>query len=84
MSLKGRIGQFFFFISLIVLVFFFATVQAQQPQYELFLAGLVGIVLGGVLTLRNRTSAPPVERFRTLRTARSKRAERKKKKKEKK
>lgn len=84
MSLKRRVGQFFFFISLIVLVVFFATVQAQQPQYELFLVGLVGIVLGGALTLRNRTSAPSVERFRTLRTAQSKRAERKKNKKEKK
>jgi hypothetical protein len=82
MTIKGRVGVFFIFISLIVLLIFSLTFQADQPNFVYLFVSIVGFLFGGLLIWRNRPPAPPDERFRSLRTSREKRAEKKKKKKE--
>lgn len=83
MTLKARVGVFFISMSLIVLLVYFASVQAEQSNIKLFIVGFIGLVLGGIIVWRNRIPPPPVERFRGLRSSRVKRAEKKKQKKEK-
>lgn len=80
---KSKLGRFILFIGLILLVVFFAMDQAQHPGYGYLCAGVVGVILGGVLIVRGHQ--PPAEsmRFRTLRRWREqqkqRKAERKKK-----
>jgi hypothetical protein len=80
---KSKIGRFFFFIGLILLVVFFAMDQAKHPSYGYFCVGIIVVILGGVLMMRGHQ--PPAEsmRFRTLRRWReqqkARREERKKK-----
>ena len=64
---KGKLGRFFIFIGLVLLVVFFAMDQAQHPAYGYFCGGVVGVLLGALLMIRGRQ--PPAEsmRFRTLR-----------------
>ncbi len=64
---KSKIGRFFLFIGLILLVVFFAINQAEHPQYGYFCFGVVFSLLGGMLLVRGQQ--PPAEsmRFRTLR-----------------
>ena len=82
MTISGRIGVFFIFMSLIVLLVFYLMVQAGQPNLVALLGGIVGLILGGLLVWRSRPPPPPDERFRSLRASRAKRAEKKQKKKE--
>jgi hypothetical protein len=74
---KSKIGRFFFFIGLILLVVFFAMDQAKHPAYGFFCVGVIVVLLGGILMLRGQQ--PPVEsmRFRTLRKWREQQRERK-------
>ena len=74
---KSKIGRFFFFIGLILLVVFFAMDQAKHPAYGYFCVGVIVVLLGGILMLRGQP--PPVEsmRFRTLRRWREQQKERK-------
>jgi hypothetical protein len=81
---KGRIGQFFLFIGLILLVIFFFTDQAQNPSYGYFFFGAASTFLGGYLMWRYRKPGPQADRFRSLRRAQMKSAERKAEKKAKK
>ncbi len=80
---KSKLGRFLIFISLILLVIFFATDQAKHPSYGYFCIGLVLLILGGSLVARGHQ--PPAEsaRFRTVRRWREQlkqqREERKKK-----
>jgi hypothetical protein len=82
MAIKGRVGVFFIFISLIILLVFSLTAQAGQPNYLYLFAGVVVLVLGGVIIWRNRPAPPSEDRFRMLRSSKEKRAEKKKKKEE--
>jgi len=73
---KSKLGRFFFFIGLILLVVFFAMDQATNPSYGYFCVGIVAVLLGGVLMSRGHQ--PPAEsmRFRTLRRWREQQKER--------
>lgn len=82
MMIKGRVGFFFIFMGLIVLLVFSLTAQADQPNFMVLLIGIVGLILGGVIAWRSRPPPPQDERFRSLRSSREKRAEKKKKEKE--
>jgi sugar phosphate permease len=64
---KSKLGRFFFFIGLILLVIFFAMDQAKHPSYGYFCVGVIVVILGGILMRRGRQ--PPTEsmRFRTVR-----------------
>jgi hypothetical protein len=81
---KFRIGSFFVFIGLILLVIFFTTDQAKYPSYGYFFVGVALVFLGGFLWWRNRKPWPPAERFRAIHRMQQKRAERKAKKQQKK
>lgn len=74
---KSKIGRFFFFIGMILLVVFFAMDQAKHPAYGYFCVGVIVVLLGGILMLRGQP--PPTEsmRFRTLRKWREQQRERK-------
>jgi len=74
---KSKLGRFFIFIGLILLVVFFAVDQAQHPAYGYFCGGAVGVVLGAMLMLRGRESPPESMRFRTLRRWREQQKQRK-------
>jgi len=82
MTVKGRVGIFIIFISLIGLLVFSLTAQADQPNLKSFLVGIIGFILGVIIVWGSRPSPEPDERFRSLRTSRAKRAEKKKMKKE--
>jgi hypothetical protein len=64
---KSKIGRFFFFIGLILLVIFFAMDQAKHPAYGYFCVGIIVVILGALLMMRGHQ--PPAEsmRFRTVR-----------------
>jgi hypothetical protein len=64
---KSKIGRFFFFIGLILLVIFFAMDQAKHPSYGYFCVGIIVVILGALLMVRGHQ--PPAEsmRFRTVR-----------------
>jgi hypothetical protein len=64
---KSKVGRFFFFIGVILLVVFFAVDQAKHPSYGYFCVGIIAVILGGILMMRGHQ--PPAEsaRFRTLR-----------------
>jgi hypothetical protein len=73
---KSKLGRFFLFIGLILLVVFFAMDQAKHPSYGYFCVGIVVVILGGVLMVKGHQ--PPAEsmRFRTLRRWREQQKER--------
>jgi len=65
---KRKVGQFFLFIGLILLVIFFATDQARHPSYGYFIGGFACVFLGGFMMFRYRKPAEPnTARFRTVR-----------------
>jgi len=74
---KSKIGRFFFFIGLILLVVFFAMDQAKHPAYGYFCVGVVIVLLGGILMLRGQQPPDESMRFRTLRRWREQQRERK-------
>jgi membrane-bound ClpP family serine protease len=73
---KSKLGRFFLFIGLILLVVFFAMDQAKHPSFGYFCVGVVVVILGGVLMAKGHQ--PPAEsmRFRTLRRWREQQKER--------
>jgi len=71
MSLSGRIGQFLLFVSLILLIIFFATDQARQPVYSFCCSGALILILAILLIWRGRTPPPETSaRFGMLRRLR--------------
>jgi len=85
--LKRKIGQFFLYLGLILLVIFFTTDQAQHPAYGYFFSGFGLALLGILMMWRYRNPVEPnTERFRTVRKLRDRdkqRAEERSKKREK-
>ena len=80
---KSKLGRFFFFIGLILLVVFFAIDQSENPAYGYFCVGIILVILGA-LWMRGGNKPPDESmRFRTLRRWREqqkqRKAERKKK-----
>ncbi len=80
---KSKLGRFLLFIGLILLVIFFAMNQVKNPSYGYFCAGVVVLILGGILVARGHQ--PPAEsmRFRTLRRWRDQQRQRKEERKKK-
>jgi hypothetical protein len=74
---KGKVGQFFIFIGLILLVVFFISSLGRIPAFGYLLGGLGLMGLGGYLYIQDR---PPVDpntaRFRTVRKMRERREKR--------
>lgn len=64
---KGRLGEFFLFIGLILLIIFFATDQSQDPQAWLFFLGLLVLGLGFYFIRRDWKPPGPSQRFRIFR-----------------
>jgi hypothetical protein len=77
---KGRVGQFFLVIGLILLTIFFFTAQGEHPAYGYFIFGALVTFFGGFLIWRYRKPRPQAERFRTVNRMRTNNAERKAKK----
>jgi hypothetical protein len=78
MSPIGRFGQFFFFIGLLALIVFFASLQSDSPQFHFCLSGGVLFFLGVYAMWKGRNpEVPPDERFYTLRRLRSRKSKRK-------
>ena len=74
---KGKVGQFFFFIGLILLVVFFISSLGRIPAFGYLLGGLGLMVLGGYLYIQDRPPADPnTARFRTVRKVRERREKR--------
>lgn len=73
----GKIGRFFLFVGLILLVVFFAVDQAMHPSYGYFCIGAVLTFLGGMMMIRGHK--PPAEsmRFRSVRRLRDQMRQRK-------
>lgn len=67
MAFIGRIGLFFLFISLILLILFFVSGQAEDMQCGYFLAALILGVFGYSLMRRGAQPRQPSDRFRILR-----------------
>lgn len=76
MNIRGRIGRFFFFIGLFILMFFMASFLIKEPRYLILPVGLLSTLLGLVLILGGRKPATPSGRFRAIRTVQQKLAER--------
>ena len=55
---KSKIGRFLFFIGLILLVVFFAVDQSAHPTYGYFCAGVVVLLLGGLLMFVAKNRRP--------------------------
>ena len=66
---KGRIGNFFLFVGLFVLIVFFFSDQNENPQLSLFLIGLVATVLGIYLIRKDWKPPTPSSRFRMFKNA---------------
>lgn len=76
MSFAGRVGEFFFFIGLMILVIFFASLQSGDPQFIACLSGGAMFVLGVIAMWKGRNPEPPHdERFSILRRSRRKKSD---------
>jgi len=67
---KGRVGQFFLFVGIILLVIFFSIDPGAPPLFSFFFWGIGLIGLGWYLVRRDWKEPPPSERFRILRKLR--------------
>jgi hypothetical protein len=62
-----QISIFFLFISLILLIIFCGTAQAEQPAYGICVSGLFLFTLGAFIFYRNRPAPTPSTRFKSIR-----------------
>jgi hypothetical protein len=76
MNTGRRIGYFFLFIGLLVLMFLVASFLINDPQLWILPYGLLSTLLGLALVLRRREPPAPSGRFRTIRTVQQKLSER--------
>jgi hypothetical protein len=67
---KGRVGQYFLFVGIILLVIFFSNDPDSPPLVGFFLWGIVMVIFGLYLIRRDWKTPPPSERFRLLRRLR--------------
>jgi hypothetical protein len=67
---KGRIGQYFLFIGVILLIIFFSIDPSAPPVFGLFFWGIGLVGLGLYLIRRDWKKPPPSGRFRLLRKLR--------------
>ena len=74
---KSKVGQYFIYIGLILLVVFFVSSQNEHPAYAYFFAGFGLLFLGGYIYWRGlQPVCPNPERFRTLRKLRERKSKR--------
>jgi len=78
---KSKIGRFFLFIGLSLLVIFFAMDHAKHPSYGYFCIGIILAVLGGFFVITGHKPPEESMRFRTLRRWREQQRQRKEEKK---
>ena len=64
---KGRVGQFFLFIGVILLIIFFSIDPDATPLVSFFFWGIGLAGLGLYLIRRDWKKPPPSERFRLFR-----------------
>lgn len=64
---KGRVGQFFLFIGVILLIIFFSIDPEAPPLVSFFFWGIGLAGLGLYLIRRDWKKPPPSERFRLFR-----------------
>jgi len=69
---RTRVGQFFLFIGLILLIIFFTTDHSQNKGAEYLLIGLLSCIFGIALIWRNRKPHQESKRFRIFRKRQSK------------
>jgi hypothetical protein len=67
---KGRVGQYFLFVGILLLVIFFSTEPGAEPVVGYFLSGVGLVILGLYLIRRDWKAPPPSGRFRLLRRLR--------------
>jgi uncharacterized membrane protein (DUF4010 family) len=64
---KDRIGRFFFFIGILLLIVFFNIDQSESASVPIFFSGILLSGLGVFIIWRNWKRPPPAERFRVFR-----------------
>jgi hypothetical protein len=64
---RGRVGQFFLFVGILLLVIFFSTEPGAPPLVGFFLSGIGLAILGLYMIRRAWKPPPPSGRFRFLR-----------------
>ena len=62
-----RVGYFFFLVGLLVMFVFVASYQVNVPRYNLLLIGLLLIISGVFLVVKNRPPSEDAGRFRRFR-----------------
>jgi hypothetical protein len=67
---KGRVGQYFLFVGVILLIIFFSIDPGAPPLFGLFFWGIGLVGLGLYLIRRDWKKPPPSGRFRLLRKLR--------------
>jgi hypothetical protein len=67
---RGRVGQFFLFVGIILLIIFFSIDPDAPPLFSFFFWGVGLVGLGLYLIRRNWKEPPSSERFRLLRKLR--------------
>jgi Na+/melibiose symporter-like transporter len=69
---KGRLGQFFLYIGLILLVVFFTTDRSEVSQIGFFFIGIFFAVMGVIIIWKD-WKRPPSARFRLVKKLRKRR-----------
>jgi sugar phosphate permease len=72
MSIGGRVGQFFVFVGIIILVVFFISDHVKAPNYIYFCSGFVLLVLGVYAMWRGRNPPELSGRFGMLKKVKKK------------
>jgi uncharacterized membrane protein HdeD (DUF308 family) len=67
MILLHRFGSFLFIIGLVLLLYFFASDQSENPQFLLFFTGMLATALGIFIGFRYRPAPGASDRFSLLR-----------------
>ena len=78
-SHSPRIGTFFIFLGLILLILFLGSGFSKQPSFPFLLLGLVALIIGYLF--RRNAPRPSSGRFSTVRRTLQRRRERKEEKK---
>jgi hypothetical protein len=57
--MAARIGYFLFFMGFLVMIVFVASTMAQDPQFILFFAAALLMILGGIQMFKSYEAPPP-------------------------